>query len=621
MKKSKNLSLHYLALAGVIALGAVLRFWNLDLKPLWLDEVLTALLSLGHRYKDVPLEVVFSPSTLQELFTLQPNLSCSDIARSVATETTHPPLFFCLMHQWLNWVEPVDLPLSWKLRSLPAVVGVGAIAAIYYLNRVAFSPTAGLVGAALMAVSPFTVYLSQEARHYTLPMLAIVLALLALIQIQHTLYSRQQLPRPIVWLAWGMINSIGCYVHYFFILAFIAQLLTLTGLMYWRRRIVPKGSWVAVTLVVAGVAVSYLPWLSVLLGSFGRAETSWLPKPQNIAPLYQTLIGWLSMVIALPVEGQPLWIQVPSALLTIVFGIWVAQQSFRGLKQLWQQQETQIATFTLSCFTVCVLLQFVAIIYLLGKDITVAPRYNFVYYPAVCALLGASLAPRGLKVRRLKVVRPRRSRRVGSQELNGERLNVESSNQPSNLQPSTSTNLQPSNLQPSTKTNLQPSTSTNLQPLTLFLTLSLLSCVFVVSNLTFLKSFHPQQVARNMHLEPDVPIMMVVGYYNFQDVALGLSFALALDQLHRDSSKKSATVSFAFLHPEQSYESVWQKLSKLPVLSVPRLNLWVVAPGLRRREYPKQLAFANQISCTIDPSQHYRIGVPYQLYRCVPAPP
>jgi uncharacterized membrane protein len=452
------------------------------------------------------------------------------------------------------------------------------------------------MGAALMAVSPFGVYLSQEARHYTLPILLITLALLGLIQIQQALYSHRQLPRPVVWLLWGVVNSIGCYVHYFFILAFIAQLLTLTGLMYWRRRMLPRGSVLAVMLVVSGVAVSYLPWLPVLLGSFGRSETSWLPKPENIAPLYQTLVALLSMVIALPVEEQPLWIQVPVTLLTIGFGSWVGWQGWRGLKQICQQSETRLATFTLSCFTLCVLLQFFAIAYLLGKDITVAPRYHFVYYPAVVAMLGASLANKGLKVRKLKV--------------EGYAPGVTTtavSNQSSNLQ----------------LANLQP--ATQIQPSTLVLSLSLLSCVFVVCNLVFLKPFHPQQVARDMTRSQAVPIMMVVGYNNFQDVALGLSFALAIDQLNGDIPKGTAGASFAFLDRKLGYELVWQKLSKLPLLAGSRLNLWVVAPGLKRRDYPQQLAIApkgtaagiaGQTSCTLDRTQYYRIGIPYQLYRC-----
>jgi uncharacterized membrane protein len=551
MNNSKNFSLHYLALAGVIALGAIVRFWHLDLKPLWLDEVLTALLSLGGRYEDVPLDVVFPASTLQHLFTLKPNVSCPEIAHAVATQSTHPPLFFCLMHQWLNWIEPITQPLSWKLRALPALVGVGAIASTYLLNRIVFSPVAGLMGATFMAVSPFGVYLSQEARHYTLPMLFISLALLGLIQIQQALYS-QQLPRHLVWLFWGILNSIGCYIHYFFFLAFIAQLLTLTGLMYWRRQMLPRGSWLAVALVVMGVIVSYLPWLPVMLGGFGRSETKWLPKPENIAPLYQTLAGWLSMVIALPVESQPLWIQIPMVLLTIAFGGWVARQAWLGFKQL-RQPLTHVAIFTLSCFTLCVLLQFVAIIYLLGKDITVAPRYNFVYYPAVCALLGACFAFR---------------------KWNGKWVKA------------------------------------------LSLSIALLSCVFVVSNLVFLKPFHPQQVARDMTFEPSVPIMMVMGYSTFQDVALGLSFALAIDQLNPSIPRETTNASFAFLNTKLGYEPVWQNLSKLPVLQVPRLNLWVVAPGLKRKDYPPQLILTNQTRCTLDPNRYHRIGIPYQLYRC-----
>ncbi|MFB8787336.1 MAG: glycosyltransferase family 39 protein [Potamolinea sp.] len=554
MNNSKNHSIFYLALAGVIALGFMLRFWHLDIKPLWLDEVLTGFLSLGRPYADVPLDTLFPISTLPQLLRLQPNLSCPEIAQAVASQSTHPPLFFCLMHQWLNWTEPLTQPLNWKLRALPALFGVMAIASIYLLNRLAFSKTAGLMGAAFMAVSPFAVYLSQEARHYTLPMLLVTLALLGLIQIQYNIYSQRQLPKPVIWVLWGVVNSIGCYVHYFFILAFLAQLLTLIGIMYWRRRFIPKGSWLSVTFVIIGVAVSYLPWIPVLLGGFGRSETGWLPKPEHIAPLYQTLAGWLSIVIVLPVESQPLWVQIPMVLLTIGFGGWIGWQAFVGIKQLWRSPEIHIATLTLLCFIACCLLEFAGIIYLLGKDITVAPRYNFIYFPAICALLGASLSCAKGRMGRFRKFLP--------------------------------------------------------------LFLAFLSSIFVVFNLAFQKPFNPQQVARNMKFERDVPVMMVVGYNSFQDVALGLSFALAIDKLNLDISKSKASDSVAFLYTKQGYELVWQKLSKLSALIAPRLHLWVVAPGLRRKDYPQQLVLAPKKSCSIDPTQHYRIGIPYQLYRC-----
>src|SRR6476646_6959721 len=119
--------LHYLALVGAIALGAALRFWNLDAKPLWLDEVITAIFSFGRSYYDVPLNVLFPHQVLDQVFTLKSGVSCSQIAQTVSTESVHPPLFFCLMHGWLQWIAPLAQSWVWQLRSLPALLGVAVI--------------------------------------------------------------------------------------------------------------------------------------------------------------------------------------------------------------------------------------------------------------------------------------------------------------------------------------------------------------------------------------------------------------------------------------------------------------------------------------------------------------
>jgi uncharacterized membrane protein len=194
---------HYIALALMLLLGLGLRFWNLDSKSLWLDEVLTALFTMGRTAQDVPLNRFFPLPALDTLFTYQPGLSCAEITRRVTTESVHPPVFFCLLYSWigglnrLGWLRPDNW--LWAMRALPALFGVAAIAAVYGLNRVAYSPRAGLLAAALMAVSPFAVYLSQEARHYTLPMLLITLALSALVQMQQDILRQKRLRLPI-WL-------------------------------------------------------------------------------------------------------------------------------------------------------------------------------------------------------------------------------------------------------------------------------------------------------------------------------------------------------------------------------------------------------------------------------------
>ncbi|MBD2743740.1 glycosyltransferase family 39 protein [Coleofasciculus sp. FACHB-1120] len=598
--------LHYLALAGVIVLGAALRFWHLDLKPLWLDEVITGLFSLGRTYNDVPLDIVFPLSTLKQIFTLKPDVSCAEIAHTLATQSTHPPLFFCLMHGWLKLLSheyghgaTVPLLLSTDLRSLPAIFGVGAIAAIYWLGRIAFFPAVGLMTAAIMAVSPFGVYLSQEARHYTLPVLLITLALVGFIQIQQDLEKNRQTGWR-VWLGWGVVNSIAFYVHYFFVLAFVAQLVTLLTIFYWRRRSLKIHTWVGLSLTILGIVLSFLPWLPVLLGHSGRSETSWLPSPHNVAPLYQTLVGWLLMAIALPVESQPLWIAIPSGLLMLLFGCWLGWQIynfFKGKTQLTASGgRTQVnpsrfkplsysAIFTLGSFTLCVLLQFLAIVYLLDKDITIAPRYHFVYYPALCALLGAMLT-------------------IGNaaKELPTE-----------NAQENFDGNARTQHKRQDRYLLLSPQSS-------VVLLVSLLSSVFVVSNLAFLKPFNPLQVSHHMNLEPTVPLMVVVGYHDSQDVALGLSFALAVEKIRAprigDFEPEDEKAYFAFLNAKPTYDALWQNLSAIQTPLESPLNLWVVAPGLKRVDYPQSLALAEPTSCTIDSTQHYRIGVPYQLYRC-----
>ncbi|WP_199192095.1 glycosyltransferase family 39 protein [Chlorogloea sp. CCALA 695] len=532
--------IHYLALTGTLFLGAILRLGNLEGKFLWLDEVITAIFSLGRNYNNVPLEVVIPFHQLQQIFTLVPEVSCTQIAQNIALQSTHPPLFFCLLHSWFGLVNPLSPSWVWTLRSFSVLWGASEVGAIYLLNTKAFSPSAGLTAAVMMAVSPFGVYLSQEARHYTLPVLLITLALLGLILIQQDIVSKRL--RVSIWIFWTTVNIIGLYVHYFFILAIVAEIVTLLGVMYRNQRNFLRYS-IALTLAILAIIISFIPWLPVLTGHFNRPETSWIPSPHNVAPIYQILAAWLLTIATFPVENQPIPIVILSGLGTLVFGGGVLWLSFKGIKQLWKS--TNLSTFTLASFIIVVLLEFLAIVYFLGKDITITPRYNFVYYPAFLALVAAGLNK--------NLERP--------------------------------------------------------QTFSLIFLGSLLSCLFVISNLAFQKPYNPQQVAKTINLEPNLPVMVVMGYRDYQNVALGLSFALALEKV-RDSG------DFVFLERSPNgYESVWQKLALLPPLKAPLLNLWVIAPDLRQREYPPQLALSKH-SCFMDSEQHYRIGVPYQLYRC-----
>ncbi|MGB3493476.1 MAG: glycosyltransferase family 39 protein [Elainellaceae cyanobacterium] len=568
----------------ITLVGLGLRFWQLDAKPLWLDEVIGALFSLGRTLDDVPLDQYMPLTALDTLFTVESGKSCAEIAGAVATDSVHPPVYFCLMYRWMSSVPLTTENWVWWLRSLPAMIGVLCIPLVYSLNRLAFSNQAGLASAALMAVSPFAVYLSQEARHYTLPMLITLVALIGLVQIQQAMVGNRRVHWG--WLVgWAIANSIGMYVHYFYILDVLAQVGAMILWFGLSGRRLPaavsglKRNGGRLLLALVAIATSYVAWLPTLIGHFSRPETDWLKpyKPDwsdRVAPLYQALSGWLLMVIALPIEDQPWSVILPSALIMLTVGGGILWCAVRGWRSLWRAAPAQRpALILLGGFVGCVLLQFFGITYLLDKDVTSVPRYNFVYYPGVVALLGAGLAT----------------------EI---------------------------------RAKIPPSESMRWRmrsPLALALLAGFLSSLLVVYGVVFQKGYYPDRVAQDLAFEGDRPLILAVSYESLQEVGLGLSFALELQDYYEGlQSSENSPVRLAFLNRSEGFGNVWRSLARLDQdLPLP-LNLWVVAsPGMKTKDYPDMLRIRRpdqrgRVLCPIDPDGFNRIGFPYQLFRCQP---
>lgn len=123
-----------LPLVFVLLVAFVLRVINLDTQDIWGDEA-TSIFRSRH-----PLGGVF--------FNVE----------------EHPPLYSVILFFWLRLVgtEP------FALRLLSVVFGTLAVALVYVLGRRLVSSQVGLIAAALMTLSAFAVYYSQETRMYTL---------------------------------------------------------------------------------------------------------------------------------------------------------------------------------------------------------------------------------------------------------------------------------------------------------------------------------------------------------------------------------------------------------------------------------------------------------------------
>jgi 4-amino-4-deoxy-L-arabinose transferase-like glycosyltransferase len=127
-----------LALAGVVAGAAALRFASLGIQSYHHDEVITA------------MRVI--PGSL------------GSVLHEVKVSESNPPLYYVLAWAWAKAVGRDEF----ELRSLSALFGTAVVPVAYLIGRRLASRRAGLILAAILAVNPMLIWYSQEARSYAL---------------------------------------------------------------------------------------------------------------------------------------------------------------------------------------------------------------------------------------------------------------------------------------------------------------------------------------------------------------------------------------------------------------------------------------------------------------------
>lgn len=383
-----------------IIIGFILRFTQLTAKPPWTDEFATMVFSLGNNFDSVPLNQLISVETLLEPLKINPNATAHDVISLIVQEDNHPPLYFILCHWWVKLFPPDGKYVSlFAMRSLPALFGVLAIPLSYLLGKVAFrSVLAGQFAAAMMAVSPYGIYLSQEARHYTIGILFVTASLICLVRTIWYLEARKLIPIGLI-VSWIVINSLGILTHYFFsiTLSAIALTLLIDWLIQFRSNI-DWNNWFRIGVVGLGTLTTAAIWfLRVVPRDYGKGMTYWLVHYVTdflsfISPIVQLIAGWVVMIALLPIEANSLVIIVLSAIAMILFFVWLVPLMIRVLRQAWQSSTFKVGLATLGGFFISANLLFLLITYILKHDITKAARYNFAYFPAVIAVMGLVLA-------------------------------------------------------------------------------------------------------------------------------------------------------------------------------------------------------------------------------------
>jgi mannosyltransferase len=208
---------HLATLAGIVVLGAALRFSTLGLQSYRYDEAVTVGRVLQPSFFDTFSAVPHSEST--------------------------PPLYYLVA--WV-WSRPFGTGEVW-MRSLSALAGTASILVVY-LGAVALPlpRRAGLIAAAVVAVSPVLIWFSQDARAYALLFLLTALSFLFFARAR-----RSGARRDLGW--WAACSALAIATHYFagFVVAPEAVLLALGS----RRR----QDAILATVAVAAVTALLIP--------------------------------------------------------------------------------------------------------------------------------------------------------------------------------------------------------------------------------------------------------------------------------------------------------------------------------------------------------------------------
>ncbi|NNJ97729.1 MAG: hypothetical protein HKP12_11280 [Gammaproteobacteria bacterium] len=252
-----------LILLGILLLAVALRFLAIDGRGLWTDEVFS-----------------FDFARLSSLAIM-----------TAAANDVHPPLYFLLLHFWMEIFGGSEL----SLRSLSVVFSVTSVYLVYRLGLVIFNKETAFIAALLLAVSKFSVVYAQEVRMYS------VLLCFALLS-SYFLFAWLQQQKTKHLVLYSVSSVLLLYTHVYALFIVCAQVIfVLSKFLFFgnsNRQLVR--SW---SLGMVAIGTLYIPWGLVLLSQMqsvggDRAYLiSWIKEPTllNLAGVIASHAGgkWL----------------------------------------------------------------------------------------------------------------------------------------------------------------------------------------------------------------------------------------------------------------------------------------------------------------------------------------
>jgi mannosyltransferase len=199
-------------------------------------------------------------------------------------------LYYGLLRLWIHLGSS-----EFVLRLLSVLCAVATVPVIYLLGARLFGRGTALIACLLLAVHPFHLELSQQARSYTLLILLVSLSSYFFLQtVENASWADCIL--------YGVVSAAAVYSHFFAALVIVAQWLSL---WIWQR----QPPWKTVARSLAALIVLLMPAAWYLLHA-QRSHVTWIPGPswqQAMGVLYSLTLSKGRCLIYLALWTIAIW--------------------------------------------------------------------------------------------------------------------------------------------------------------------------------------------------------------------------------------------------------------------------------------------------------------------------
>ncbi len=240
----------------LVVLGSILRVYGIRNESLWNDE-------LASCYRS-------SFSTVEEVVT-----------KGVVPDI-HPPGYQIFMF----FVQRTAGNSPTALRFPSAVAGILTIPLIFLIGRRLFNSSTGLAASAFLAVSPVHIWLSQEARPYTIMMLLTAVSVLLLKGLTDRLKAGTKMGGASI-AAFIIVGILLEYIHYFglLVLAIETSIIFLYSISVRRDRL-------KVFAICIVPFLAFIPWVPYAWAQSATGSYIAAPSLRTVVLLFFEYMSW-----------------------------------------------------------------------------------------------------------------------------------------------------------------------------------------------------------------------------------------------------------------------------------------------------------------------------------------